>query len=66
MFELDCINPTEWTVYQDWHSLLVEQFGHQVELEGIIYLRAPPEVLTSFVHTHFVFLSFIFKCNINT
>ncbi|KAM8760311.1 deoxyguanosine kinase, mitochondrial isoform 1-T1 [Acanthopagrus schlegelii] len=43
MFELDCINSTEWTVYQDWHSLLVEQFGHQVELEGIIYLRAPPE-----------------------
>lgn len=42
MFELGCINPTEWAVYQDWHSLLVEQFGHQVELEGIIYLRAPP------------------------
>ncbi|XP_070760008.1 deoxyguanosine kinase, mitochondrial isoform X2 [Enoplosus armatus] len=44
MFELGCINSTEWTVYQDWHSLLVEQFGHQVELEGIIYLRAPPEI----------------------
>ncbi|KAM3610586.1 uncharacterized protein V6R79_006081 [Siganus canaliculatus] len=43
MFELGCINSTEWAVYQDWHSLLVEQFGHQVELEGIIYLRAPPE-----------------------
>ncbi|RVE68278.1 hypothetical protein OJAV_G00089270 [Oryzias javanicus] len=43
MFELGCINDTEWAVYQDWHSLLVEQFGHQVELEGIIYLRAPPE-----------------------
>ncbi|XP_034548559.1 deoxyguanosine kinase, mitochondrial isoform X2 [Notolabrus celidotus] len=42
MFELGCINPTEWAIYQDWHSLLVEQFGHQVELEGIIYLRAPP------------------------
>ncbi|XP_023137000.1 deoxycytidine kinase 2-like [Amphiprion ocellaris] len=41
MFELGCINTTEWAVYQDWHSLLVEQFGHQVELEGIIYLRAP-------------------------
>uniref|UniRef100_UPI0037E8FEA0 deoxyguanosine kinase, mitochondrial isoform X1 n=2 Tax=Semicossyphus pulcher TaxID=241346 RepID=UPI0037E8FEA0 len=43
MFELGCINSTEWAVYQDWHSLLVEQFGHQVELEGIIYLRAPPK-----------------------
>ncbi|CAJ1068242.1 deoxyguanosine kinase%2C mitochondrial isoform X1 [Xyrichtys novacula] len=43
MFELGCINPTEWAIYQDWHSLLVEQFGHQVELEGIIYLRAPPQ-----------------------
>uniref|UniRef100_H2LQ90 deoxyguanosine kinase n=1 Tax=Oryzias latipes TaxID=8090 RepID=H2LQ90_ORYLA len=43
MFELGCINDTEWAVYQDWHSLLVERFGHQVELEGIIYLRASPE-----------------------
>ncbi|KAM9394427.1 deoxycytidine kinase 2-like [Pholidichthys leucotaenia] len=43
MFEMGSINSTEWTIYQDWHSLLVEQFGHQVELEGIIYLRAPPE-----------------------
>lgn len=42
MFELGCINPTEWSVYQDWHSFLVEQFGHQVELEGIIYLRSTP------------------------
>ncbi|XP_059193028.1 deoxyguanosine kinase, mitochondrial isoform X2 [Centropristis striata] len=42
MFELGCINSTEWAVYQDWHSFLVEQFGHQVELEGIIYLRALP------------------------
>lgn len=43
MFELGCISATEWAVYQDWHSFLVEQFGHQVELEGIIYLRASPE-----------------------
>ncbi|KAM6931084.1 deoxyguanosine kinase, mitochondrial [Xenentodon cancila] len=43
MFELGCINATEWAVYQDWHSLLVEKFGHQVELEGIIYLRASPK-----------------------
>lgn len=51
MFELGCINSTEWAVYQDWHSFLVEQFGRQVELEGIIYLRAPPQVLLSRV-TH--------------
>ncbi|CAG08471.1 unnamed protein product, partial [Tetraodon nigroviridis] len=43
MFELGCIGPTEWAIYQDWHSLLVEEFGHRLELEGIIYLRAPPE-----------------------
>ncbi|XP_062307868.1 southpaw isoform X3 [Osmerus eperlanus] len=43
MFELGCINATEWSVYQDWHSFLVEQFGSQVELEGVIYLRAPPQ-----------------------
>nr|XP_057926457.1 deoxyguanosine kinase, mitochondrial isoform X2 [Doryrhamphus excisus] len=43
MYELGCINSTEWAVYQDYHSFLVEQFGHQVELEGIIYLKAPPE-----------------------
>ncbi|XP_054630808.1 deoxyguanosine kinase, mitochondrial-like isoform X2 [Dunckerocampus dactyliophorus] len=43
MYELGCINSTEWAVYQDWHSFLVEQFGHQVALDGIIYLKAPPE-----------------------
>ncbi|KAI7812702.1 deoxyguanosine kinase, mitochondrial isoform X1 [Triplophysa rosa] len=43
MFELRCINSTEWAVYQDWHSFLVEQFGHQIQLEGIIYLRASPQ-----------------------
>ncbi|XP_053727515.1 deoxyguanosine kinase, mitochondrial isoform X2 [Synchiropus splendidus] len=45
MFELGCINSTEWAIYQDWHSLLVEQFGQRVELEGIIYLKASPQDL---------------------
>lgn len=49
MFELGCINWTEWAVYQDWHSFLVEQFGHRIHLEGIIYLRASPKVCT---HNH--------------
>lgn len=43
MFELGCINSTEWAVYQDWHSFLVEEFGHRIQLEGIIYLRASPQ-----------------------
>ncbi|XP_036382652.1 deoxyguanosine kinase, mitochondrial [Megalops cyprinoides] len=43
MFELGCISPTEWAVYQDWHSFLVEQFARRMHLEGIIYLRAPPK-----------------------
>ncbi|XP_054587733.2 deoxyguanosine kinase, mitochondrial [Nothobranchius furzeri] len=43
MFELGCINATEWAIYQDWHSFLVEQFGHRVELQGIIYLRSSPQ-----------------------
>ncbi|XP_017571807.1 deoxyguanosine kinase, mitochondrial isoform X1 [Pygocentrus nattereri] len=43
-FELGALNSTEWAVYQDWHSFLVEQFGPKVQLEGIIYLRASPQV----------------------
>ncbi|KAG5840203.1 hypothetical protein ANANG_G00186350 [Anguilla anguilla] len=43
MFELGCISPTEWAVYQGWHSFLLEQFGPRLQLEGIIYLRALPE-----------------------
>lgn len=42
-FELGNINATEWAIYQDWHSLLVQEFGQRVALEGIIYLRAPPQ-----------------------
>ncbi|XP_049618278.1 deoxyguanosine kinase, mitochondrial [Syngnathus scovelli] len=50
MYELGCINSTEWAIYQDWHSLLVNQFGHQVALEGIIYLKAPPEKCMERLH----------------
>ncbi|KAJ8415567.1 hypothetical protein AAFF_G00425470 [Aldrovandia affinis] len=43
MFELGYINSTEWAVYQDTHTFLLEQFDRRIQLEGVIYLRAPPK-----------------------
>ncbi|KAK1154117.1 deoxycytidine kinase-like isoform X2 [Acipenser oxyrinchus oxyrinchus] len=43
LFQMGCINETEWAIYQDWHSFLVQQFSKRIELEGIVYLRAHPQ-----------------------
>ncbi|XP_017296448.1 deoxycytidine kinase 1 [Kryptolebias marmoratus] len=43
LFECDNLTETEWSVYQDWHTWLLKQFESDITLNGIIYLRAPPQ-----------------------
>ncbi|KAF7659603.1 hypothetical protein LDENG_00295710 [Lucifuga dentata] len=50
LYESECMDETEWSIYQDWHSWLHSQFGKHFELDGIIYLRASPESCLERLH----------------
>ncbi|XP_061822532.2 deoxycytidine kinase [Nerophis lumbriciformis] len=50
LYESECLNETEWSIYQDWHGWLHSQFGQHIQLDGIIYLRAPPEKCLERLH----------------
>ncbi|CAN9501229.1 unnamed protein product [Ophioblennius macclurei] len=43
LFECGNLTDTEFSVYQDWHTWLINQFEQDIALDAIIYLRAPPQ-----------------------
>ncbi|XP_077111427.1 deoxycytidine kinase 2 [Ranitomeya variabilis] len=51
LFESGNINETEWAIYQDWHTWLLKQFEGEIELDGIIYLRATPQKCMGRLHS---------------
>lgn len=42
LFELGHMNEMEWSMYQEWHTFLLQEFGERAALDGILYLRATP------------------------
>lgn len=42
LYELGHINEMEWSMYQEWHTFLLQEFRERAALDGILYLRATP------------------------
>ncbi|XP_025937634.1 deoxyguanosine kinase, mitochondrial isoform X2 [Apteryx rowi] len=50
LFEAGHLNPLEWTIYQDWHTFLLQELGDRVALHGFLYLQAAPEKCLERLH----------------
>jgi len=45
-FETGLMTETEWAIYQEWSSYLLNSLG-ELKLDGFIYLRADPKICSS-------------------
>ncbi|XP_019479160.1 PREDICTED: deoxyguanosine kinase, mitochondrial isoform X3 [Hipposideros armiger] len=50
LFENGSLSDMEWHIYQDWHSFLLQEFASRVQLHGLIYLQASPQVCLKRLH----------------
>ncbi|KAF6321020.1 deoxyguanosine kinase [Rhinolophus ferrumequinum] len=50
LFENGSLSDMEWHIYQDWHSFLLQEFANRVQLHGLIYLQASPQVCLKRLH----------------
>ncbi|XP_075455124.1 deoxycytidine kinase 2-like isoform X2 [Ascaphus truei] len=50
LFESGNISETEWAIYQDWHTWFLNQFESEIELDGMVYLKATPEKCMERLH----------------
>ncbi|XP_073181290.1 deoxyguanosine kinase, mitochondrial isoform X3 [Lepidochelys kempii] len=50
LFELGHLAEIEWTIYQDLHTFLLQEFGDRIALHGFLYLQATPKKCLERLH----------------